>query len=407
LIHFYKRFTFSRMLLMLPLGILFGLSCGTAALQRELEGSLSAGGAGAPLPVADLVQEFAEMKTDMQKLKSIMQHLEKVKTTNLLGSSSKSEEVLAASRESDFDLILQEFAEIKTDMRQQKLKIQDLEKENSGQKSEIIAIKKENSELKSEINEIKATVATFNNMNPQHKEQLVNALEVRSIEDDVLQNKADISDLRSADKNFDVRLTQAISTISSINTTIHGEMDNLSGKITSLEELSSGLQEEVDVVVANLGEIDGRLSQAEMRTAVCGYQNGMSMSSSTTLTFDRVYDEVNSGGSLGENGYFTATVPGVYLVTLKTTVHLEDGGRLEGYLRLSSGQYSAERFIYSSNHAGGSGYIYDQASASRYVKMAAGETLHILLYPGALAGGYADVYLWQSMLCVSLYSASG
>merc|ERR1740128_1198470 len=100
-------------------------------------------------------------------------------------------------------------------------------------------------------------------MNPQHKEQMVNALEVRSIEDDVLQNKADISDLRSADKNFDVRLTQAISTISSINTTIHGEMDNLSGKISSLEELSSGLQEEVDVVEANLGELDGRLSQAE------------------------------------------------------------------------------------------------------------------------------------------------
>ena len=29
-----------------------------------------------------------------------------------------------------------------------------------------------------------------------------------------------------------------------------------------------------------------------MRTAVCGYQNDLSVSSSTTLTFDQVYDEV-------------------------------------------------------------------------------------------------------------------
>jgi len=328
LIHFYKRFTFSRMLLMLPLGILFGLSCGTAALQRELEGSLSAGGAGAPLPVADLVQEFAEMKTDMQKLKSIMQHLEKENSELKSGN-------------------IKEFAEMKTDMRQQKLKIQYLEKENS--------------ELKSEINAIKATVATFNNMNPQHKEQLVNALKVRSIEDDVLQNKADISDLRSADRNFDVRLTQEV------------------------------------------GALDGRLSLAEKRTAVCGYQERLSFTSYATLTFERVYDEVHSGGVLEESGYFTAQITGVYFVTLKTSVELDDGETLNGYLTLSSGHNDdnlEDLFIESSNKAGG-GRIVDQASASRYVKMSAGETLHITLET------ISQVYVLRSMLCVSLYSASG
>ena len=330
---------------MLPLGIFFGLSCGTAALQGELEGSLPA---GAPVTVADLVQEFAEMKTDLRQQKSKIQYLEKVNK----------------------DII------------------------------------KENSELKSEINKIKATVATIHNGNIQHKEQLVNAFKVRSIEDDVLQNKADISDLRSADENFDVRLTQAISTISSINTTIHGEMDNLSGRITSLEELSSGLQEEVDVVVTDLAEINGRLSQTERRTAVCGYQFDKGYTSATTLTFDRVYDEVNSGGTLGENGYFTATVPGVYFVTLKAAVTVDDGEGLLGYLKLSSGHYdtySENEFIHSSNNAGGS-YIYDQASASRYVKMVAGETLHIEFRP---YGVDDRVEVWRSMLCVSLYSASG
>ena len=64
----------------------------------------------------------------------------------------------------------------------------------------------------------------------------MNALEVRSIEDDVQQNKADISDLRVADKNFDVLLLQAFSMINNINATMHGEMDNIDQRLTMVEE---------------------------------------------------------------------------------------------------------------------------------------------------------------------------
>merc|ERR1740128_1381276 len=169
-----------------------------------------------------------------------------------------------------------------------------------------------------------------------------------------------------------------------------------------LAEMETDMKSKIQHIEKEVGALDGRLSQAEMRTAVCGYKNYLSFSSSTTLIFERVYDEVNSGGVLKESGYFTATIEGVYLVTLKTTVSLHDGENLYGYLKLSSGQYGdnyEDNFIHSWNDAGD--YIREQASASRYVKMAAGETLHIELNPK----GKVEVY--NTILCVSLYSASG
>jgi len=189
---------------------------------------------------------------------------------------------------------------------------------------------------------------------------------------------------------------------------LEGENSDLKSEIIALKKKFAEMETDMKKEV---GALDGRLSQAEKRTAVCGYKIAISFDSDTTLTFDRVYDEVNSGGVLAESGYFTATIEGVYLVTLKTSVALNSPNNLSGYLKLSSGQYgdnNEDEFIYSANNAGG--YIVDQASASRYVKMAAGETLHITLEPGAepgYGGISGEVRLWRSMLCVSLYSASG
>jgi len=104
---------------------------------------------------------------------------------------------------------------------------------------------------------------------------------------------------------------------------------------------NSDLKSEIIPLKKEVGALDGRLSQAEMRTAVCGYKNYLSFSSSTTLIFERVYDEVNSGGVLEESGYFTATIEGVYLVTLKTTVGLDYNAYLYGHLKLSSGSYDS------------------------------------------------------------------
>merc|ERR1740128_1327955 len=180
---------------------------------------------------------------------------------------------------------------------------------------------------------------------------------------------------------------------------------DMKSKIQHIEKENSDLKSEIIPLKKEVGALDGRLSQAEMRTAVCGYKNYLSFSSSTTLIFERVCDEVNSGGVLEESGYFTATIEGVYLVTLKTTVGLDYNAYLYGHLKLSSGSYDSngeDQFIYSVNYAGGSGTIREQASASRYVKMAAGETLHIELY-----AYHGKVEVYNTILCVSLYSASG
>merc|ERR1740128_86818 len=185
-------------------------------------------------------------------------------------------------------------------------------------------------------------------------------------------------------------------------------LDDPKKSLANLEGENSDLKSEIIALKKEVGALDERVSQAEMRTAVCGIRESMGMSSEFTLTFGQVYDEINSGGVLAKSGYFTATIEGIYFVSLKTSVTLKGGVNLSGYLRLSSGSYDSndeDRFIYSENTAaatGGIGYIRDQASASRYVKMAAGETLHISLVPG---GG--SVKVTYTTMCVSLYSASG
>merc|ERR1719341_1597313 len=258
-------------------------------------------------------------------------------------------------------------------------------------------------------------------------------------------NKEDIIDLRINDGHHDMQIGQMLNQINNVNTTLNGKIEKLDERLeeqltnveeqltsveerlttmeerlTNVEDLGSGLQQEVGIVEADVGAIrddvntitadiaaiDGRLSKAEEQTAVCGYKHELNFSGSTTLTFDRVYDEVDSSSSgepLQTDGYFTAGVAGIYFVTLETMVALRDGESVEGDIVLSSGNYKDdEGFIYSINHAGGSGYVAEQASASRYVKMSAGETLHISLDG---RGGEPDAY--RTTMCVSLYSASG
>merc|ERR1740128_1297640 len=195
---------------------------------------------------------------------------------------------------------------------------------------------------------------------------------------------------------------------------LEGENSDLKSEIIAMKkkfaEMETDMKSKIQHIekankymIKGIGALDGRLSLAEKRTAVCGFKGELDFDSDTTLTFDQVNDEVNSGGVLEESGYFTAQITGVYLVNLNAVISLEGGSAMYGVLKLSSGQYDSngeDWFIYSCNDAGP--YIRDQASASRYVKMAAGETLHIDLSPHN-----GEVGVYQSMLCVSLYSASG
>jgi len=177
-------------------------------------------------------------------------------------------------------------------------------------------------------------------------------------------------------------------------------------KTEDLEKEVEAREAEVGKIKTEVNSIGGRLNKTEVREAVCGYTRNLHVSTDSNLTFDRVYDEVDSssGGELQTNGVFKAGAEGIYFITLKATVGLDHEENLTGYLKLSTGNYADDgEFFYGANDLGGSGYIFYQASASRYVKMSAGETLHILLSPGEVG----EVDFWHTNLCVSLYSASG
>ena len=219
----------TRMLPMLPL--LFGLSCGTAALHVELD--------GAPEPVADLV------------------HALQVEIT-----------LMATT----------------------------LQKENS-------ELRSENQEIKNELSEIKNKISLL------EQGQLLNAIEVRSSEDDIQQNKIDIIDLRINDGQQEVVIRETLNMIDNMNTTID--------------------------------ELEDRLALAEERTAVCGYIQNLDISSTSRLNFDRVYDEVDStaaGGHLdAATGKFTAGRAGIYYISVETAIFLDDGEWVFGDLKTTSG----------------------------------------------------------------------
>ena len=359
---------------------------------------------------------------NMRTLRPLVIALVMLVSTSAMGIevSSESGEVL------DLDKVLQEVAVMKTDMIQLKSEMQHLKDENCDQKSEIMGIRKKNNDLTSEVIELTKVVSSH--MDPHLKEQLVSNLEVRSIEDDVQENKEDIIDLRINDGHHDMQLSEMLNQITNINTTLHAEIVKIGERLTNIEELGSGLQEEVDTIKADVNNIqaeiniietdiktikseieviDGRLSKSVERTAVCGYLASKGFTSSTILNYDRVYDEVDStGGSLNLNGYFTAGIEGIYYVTLETLVDIDDGEYLHGVLETSSGNYSEDGdFTHSVNTGGGGGPIRDQASASRYLKLVAGESLHINLVPGLNSGG-REVYVGHATMCVSLYSPS-
>jgi len=184
------------------------------------------------------------------------------------------------------------------------------------------------------------------------------------------------------------------------------------------------LQKEVDAIKADDGKmttdistlrtevdsIDGRVTISEMRDAVCGYKNDMHFTEAKPLKFDRVYDEVagGSGGSLAETGTFTAGVAGTYFITIESTVALGNGEWLEADITLSSGNYvDDKRFLFTKKHNSGADWVRDQSSASRYVKMAAGETMEITLTPGEDGNSDGQIDILHTTMCVSLYSASG
>merc|ERR1719239_1270568 len=225
--------------------------------------------------LTELKKEAAEMKTDIHTLQTKLQLVEK------------------------------ESAEMKTDMHKLQTKLQLVEKENTGLKSELIELRK----------------VVSSSMDPQLKEQVMNTFKVGSIEEDVQENQKDIIDLRIVRidvGHHDMQIGQMLNQINNVNTTLNGEIvtldERLEKQLTNVEERLTNMEERL----ANMEDLGSGLQQ--VREAVCGYHSSLKFSTATNLTFDRVYDEVNSssGGELQTEGVFTAGVTGIYFIPLET-----------------------------------------------------------------------------------------
>merc|ERR1719239_757449 len=197
-----------------------------------------------------------------------------------------------------------ELTELREESAEMKTKLQLIEKENTGLKSELIELRKENTGLKSELIDLRKVVSS--SMDPQLKEEGVNTFKVKSIEEDVQQNQEDIIDLRINDVQ-DMQIGQMLNQINNINTTLKGEIVKLDERLEK-----------------QLTNVEQRLTNVEARQAVCGYSiyQDFEPTVPNPLTFERIYDEVDSssGGELNAYGGFTAGVAGIYFITLETTV---------------------------------------------------------------------------------------
>merc|ERR1719398_589802 len=162
-------------------------------------------------------------------------------------------------------------------------------------------------------------------MDPQLKDHVMNTIKLGSIEEDVKQNQEDIIDLRINVGHHDMQIGQMLNQINNINTTLNGEIVTLDERVeeqlTNVEERLTNMEERL----TNMEDLGSGLQQ--VREAVCGYHSSLKFSTATNLTFDRVYDEVNSGsgGELQTEGVFTAGVTGIYFIPLETMVGLYEG----------------------------------------------------------------------------------
>merc|ERR1719239_2127492 len=244
------------MLLMLPLGILFGLSYGTAALQGELEGSLSA--AAAPVPVADLVQALQVEMMLMKKTQLKQQ-----------GENTGLKSELTELRKENTGL-KSELIELKQESEEMKTKLQLVEKENTGLKSELIDLRK----------------VVSSSMDSQLKDQVMNTIKVGSIEEDVKENKEDIIDLRINVGHHDMQIGQMLNQINNINTTLNGEIVTLDERLTNVKGQLTNVEEELINVEKRLTHVEEELINVEdlgsglqqVRSAICGYKKSMSIS---------------------------------------------------------------------------------------------------------------------------------
>jgi len=116
------------------------------------------------------------------------------------------------------------------------------------------------------------------------------------------------------------------------------------------------------------------LQTRSRKSAVCGYTDYLT--SAGTAVFTTTYQEVEEVGSVLEasTGIYTAGVDGIYEVSVSGICSVSSGEEVT--LSLYGGQYDAENMFFVDSYSY-EGDIRDQCSASRQMKLMAGDQIYM------------------------------
>merc|ERR1711872_480712 len=186
------------------------------------------------------------------------------------------------------------------------------------------------------------------------------------------------------------------------------ELDRLERVLTKKIEDASVLTKKIeDASAALMSRIlrgERTLKSEEFRgTAICGYQERVLWphGSEGLMDYDRIYEEVNDGGSEFDKktGRFTAGQSGVYLVSVSANSGFTNNDAyLTMFLRTSSGKYQdgfEPEMVFESTV--GTTNTFAPMSSSRYISMEKGESIYLEYACGGVCTKE------PRELCVSLY----
>jgi len=201
--------------------------------------------------------------------------------------------------------------------------------------------------------------------------------------------RSEISSAYSTKANLDSKIGQAKNEIRS----------EVNSNYPSRTELQNALNNKADTSAITA------LTEKSKQSAICGYQD-MWGAGSATMTFDNIITVINEvGSSLSTSGVYTAGVAGIYEASVSGFSDMDKGERAFIALRGSGATNNDwdKVFIQSgytnSNDRTSSAYTYDALSATRPLRLSAGDQLY-LYYTKT-----GNAYVYKIRFCITLLQA--
>jgi len=234
---------------------------------------------------------------------------------------------------------------------------------------------------------------------------------IRSLQNDIKQLTQDMKEkdtkIRALDNYIQTVKNEDIKNLNtSIQTVKNEDIKNLNSSIQTvknedIKNLNTSIQTVKNEDIKNLNT---SIQDSSVKVATCGYRENMGKNDNT-ITFDKVYVEVNdNGGYLNkETGRFTAGTAGIYEVTASIgQAYTHDKSSFWILLKTSSGRYQDDyenRFL----HQLSDGDERDDAamSASRFMFLDENEYIYLDYQCDLNKNCLVNRIKW----CISFYSA--